>query len=68
MVGNTEKGGKWEMHTVGPEIWQENWKFWKMCNTQNRNWNVGRNTQRHGKWEIQNVWPDYGKKTEKIGK
>ena len=24
MAENTEKLGKWEMHTVGTEIWQEN--------------------------------------------
>ena len=23
MARNTEKGGKWEMHTVGPGLWQE---------------------------------------------
>ena len=26
----TEKHEKWEMHTVGPGIWQENWKSQKM--------------------------------------
>jgi hypothetical protein len=26
----TEKRDKWEMHTVGPVIWQKNWKSWKM--------------------------------------
>ena len=26
----TEKREKWEMHTVGPGIWRENWKSWKM--------------------------------------
>ena len=25
----TDKREKWEMHTVGPGIWQENWKSWK---------------------------------------
>ena len=26
MARNTEKRGKWEMHTVGPAIWWKNWK------------------------------------------
>ena len=26
MARNTEKRGKWEMHNVGPVIWQEYWK------------------------------------------
>ena len=26
----TEKREKWEMHTVVPEIWRENWKSRKM--------------------------------------
>ena len=31
MARNTEKGGKWEMHTVGPGIWREidNFGKWK---------------------------------------
>ena len=24
----TEKREKWELQTVGPGIWQENWKSW----------------------------------------
>ena len=35
----TEKREKWEMHTVGPGIWQENWKSWKMRITLVRWWN-----------------------------
>jgi hypothetical protein len=30
---NTEKHEKWETHTVGPGIWRENSKTWKMRNT-----------------------------------
>ena len=26
----TEKLEKWDMHTLGPGIWQENWKSQKM--------------------------------------
>jgi hypothetical protein len=55
------------MHTVGPGIRQETWKFWKKGNTQYRKWNLSRNTHKHGKWEINNVEPDYGKKIEKRG-
>jgi len=28
------------MHTLGPGVWQENWKSWKKRNTQCRTWNV----------------------------
>jgi hypothetical protein len=37
-----EKRKKWEMHTVGPEIWLENWKSQKMSNTHFRTWNMAR--------------------------
>ena len=56
------------MHTVGPGIWRENWKIWKMRNTEYRKWNILRNTQNRRKWEIHNVGPDEGEKTEKRGK
>jgi len=26
MARNTKKHGKWEMNTVGPGVWHENWK------------------------------------------
>ena len=48
---NTEKGGKWEMHTVGPGIWRENGKILQMKNTHCRTWNMARNTQKREKWE-----------------
>ena len=35
-----EKSEKWEMHTVGPGIWRENWKSWKMRNTHVRTGNM----------------------------
>ena len=47
-----EKSGKWEMHSVGPGVWPENWKSWKMRNTNCRKWNMERNTEKREKWEI----------------
>jgi hypothetical protein len=46
----TEKRRKWEMHTVGPGLWQENWKSRKMRNTYFRTWNVARKTEKGGKF------------------
>ena len=36
----TEKREKWEMHTVRPGIWRENWKSWKMKNFQLTTWKM----------------------------
>jgi hypothetical protein len=46
----TEKREKWEMHTVGPGIWRENWKSRKMRNTHFRAWNMARKTEKGGKF------------------
>ena len=46
----TEKREKWEMHSVGPGIWQENWKSRKMRNTHFRTWNMARKTEKGGKF------------------
>ena len=46
----TEKRGKWEMHTVGPEKWRENWKSRKMRSTHFRTWNMARKTEKVGKF------------------
>jgi hypothetical protein len=43
---NTEKVGKWEMHTLGSVIWWENFKSWKMRNTHCRTWNMSRYTEK----------------------
>jgi hypothetical protein len=46
MARNTEKLEIFEMHTVGPGIWQEMWKMrHKHCLT----WNMARNTEKVGK-------------------
>ena len=45
-----EKREKWEMHTVGPGIGQENWKSLKMRNTHYRMWNMVRKTEKVGKF------------------
>ena len=44
----TEKCEKWEMHTIGPGIWRENWKSRKIRNTHFRTWNMARNTEKGG--------------------
>ena len=44
----TEKREKWEMHTVGPGIWRENWKSRKRRNTHFRTWNMARKTEKGG--------------------
>ena len=46
----TEKREKWEMHTVGPGIWRENWKSQNMRNTHFRTWNMARKTEKVGKF------------------
>ena len=48
----TEKREKWEMHTVGPGIWRENWKSQNMRNTHFRTWNKARKTEKGGKFRI----------------
>ena len=44
----TEKREKWEMHTVGLEIWRGNWKSQKMRNIHYRTWNMTRKTEKGG--------------------
>jgi hypothetical protein len=48
----TEKRGIWEMHTVGPGIWPENWNSRIMRNTHFRTWNMARKTEKGGKFRI----------------
>ena len=40
------------MHTVGPGVWQEKGKSWKMRKTYCRNWNMTRNTKT---WKMRNA-------------
>ena len=44
MVRNSEKVEKLEIHTLGPGVWQEYRKSWKMRNTNCRIWNTARNS------------------------
>ena len=46
----TEKREKWEMHTVWPGIWRDNWKTRKIRITIFRQWNMTRNIEKHEKW------------------
>jgi hypothetical protein len=43
---NTQKWGKWEMHTVRPGVWREIRKLWKMRNTHCMTWNVARTSEK----------------------
>jgi hypothetical protein len=46
MARNKEKSQKCETNIVGPGIWRENWKTWKMRHKHNLNLNMARNTQK----------------------
>jgi hypothetical protein len=48
----TEKREKWEMQTVGPGIWRENWKSRKIRNKHFRMWNMARKTEKGGNFRI----------------
>ena len=52
---NTQKHGKWEMHTEGPRVWRENGKSWKMRNTHCRMSKLARNTEKPEKWELHTI-------------
>ena len=54
---NTEKHGKWELHTVRPGICWENWK--KVENENCTLWDLeyGENTEKCGKWDTQTLGP-----------
>ena len=53
MARNTEKREKRELHTVGPGIWQENRKMWKMTHRHCLTLNMMRNTQKM--WKMRNA-------------
>ena len=45
------------MHLVGPAIWQENRKTWKMRHKHSKTWNMARNTQKCEKRKMHIVGP-----------
>ena len=49
MARKLKKCGKWDTHTVGPVIGQENWETRKMRISHGRTWNMARNTEKHKK-------------------
>jgi hypothetical protein len=66
-----EKHWKWrkrEMHTVGPGICRENWKSWKMRNTNWTWWNMTKTIINSEKWEMFMLGPEYGEKYQNHGK
>ena len=65
MVRKSEKREKWEIHTVGPGLWQGNFKMWKRRHKHGLTWTIQKNTQKRKKLEIIGV--EYGEKTENHG-
>ena len=59
---------KWEMHIVGPGIWQGKWKTWKIRNTHGRIWNMTRNTGKCGKSKMYTEGPGIWGKNRKTWK
>ena len=55
IVRNNEKREKWEMHTVGPGIWRENWKTWKKRHKDCLTLNMATNNEKDWKWEMHTV-------------
>jgi hypothetical protein len=64
----TEKREKWEMHTVGPGIWRDNWKSWKVRNILLTTWKMMKSLKnlQNGTCTLQEL--EYGEKTENHGK
>ena len=68
MVRNTEKREKGEIHTVGPGLWQENSKTWKMTRQICMTWNMARKVK-NVENETQTLFDmEYGKKHSKTWK
>ena len=45
------------MHTVGPGIWREKWKTWKLRNAHCKTWIMVWNSEKRSKLEMNTVWP-----------
>ena len=56
------------MHTVGPGIWRENWKSWKMRNIHLTTWKMTKSLKnvKNEKCTLKDL--EYGEKTENHGK
>ena len=68
---NEEITGKreiWEMHTVGPGIWRENWKSRKIRNKHFRTWNMRVKLKKLENLEMTTIGRVICKKTENHGK
>ena len=57
-----------KIHTLGPELWLENWKKWKIRHKHCLTWNMARNSEnmKREKYTLYDL--DHGEKTEKHGK
>ena len=53
------------MHTVGPGIWREKWKTWKLRNAHCKTWIMVWNSEKRSKLEMNTVWPGIWPKTLK---
>ena len=68
MTKNIKKFEKWEMQTVGPGIWWENWKSLKIRKTHCWTGNMARKTEKRENMKC-TLWErEYGEKTENHGK
>ena len=68
MIRNIEKHEKWEMHTVGREIWQDNWKCgkWETHTVGHEIWRGKLKMLENKKCPLEDM--QYGKKTDNHGK
>jgi len=64
----TEKRKKWDMHTLGPGIWRENWTWLKMRNIHLTTWKMTKSLKnmKNEKCTLHDL--GYGEKTENHGK
>ena len=68
MARNSEKREKLEMHTVGPRLWRENRKTWKMRHKHCMTWNMAISTEKRVKWYTHSVGIGIWQETAKIWK
>ena len=66
MVRKSEKREKWEMHTVGPGLWQGNFKKWKRRHKHGLP-GLYRKTLKNVKNQKYTIGVVYGEKTENHG-
>ena len=68
MQKKTIKNLKYEIQFVGPGLWRENWKKWKMRQKHCMTWNMARSTEKRVKWYTHSVGIGIWQETVKIWK